>query len=462
MTKIETQLTGTEIYPQYDALWHLKTLGVLGENNAPNGWRAAQQSKPTRIAVIDTSAAIDHPNLVGAINTELSLDLFSARLGSFPYLPANQESIGDLELNWATNIADGLPHSVRLLAEFIDRLSHGSKPHADMVQPCVSPSFSNHGTSISGLVGARPCVSTQTLTTGHAIPIALPYSGVDPMCEIVQISTNFDPNPEGLILAFLYADLIDADVVLFPRNIADPTRTVPELGDHTVDGVALNDLVRQVSSDVDDNNAWSELAQLIENVSQARPVVCAAGNSNEDNAIYPANLASEHNGIISVGAINAKGHRSSYSGSRNITVFAPSNDAEVFDRNEVRLDEQSPDYDPTGVPANNSNHMFSSYDVISTDVPGPAGYSGSPYQSASLNNTMREFGSYFSRFGGTSAASALIAGFLSLAKSTGRSTLSTGVGAKTWLIAQSHDLGADDEKLAVPCWSGEPTFPDKV
>lgn len=460
MEKNPTQLTGTEIYPEYDALWHLRVLDVLDQNNAPKGWKATAQTRPTRVAVIDTSAAVDHPNLVSAIDTDLSLDLFSARLGSFPYLPEGQRTIGNLHLNWTTNIADGLPHSVRVLAELVDRLSNGSNAHASGVQPCTSSAFSNHGTSIAGLVGARPCVTTNTLPDGSVSSLTLPYSGVDPMCEIVQISTNFDPDPEALILAFLYADLIDAEVVLFPRNIADPARTVPETGDYHVGGMSLTDGVQQIARDNTKVEMWSELAQLIENVSQMRPVVCAAGNANEDNAIYPANLASEHNGVISVGALNAKGVRSSYSSSRNITVMAPSNDAEAFDRNEVRLNEQDPSYNPTGVPSPNRNHLYSSYDIISTDVPGPAGYSGSPFANADLNGTLREFGSYFCRFGGTSAASALVAGFLSLAKSEGKLPKGSGVAAKTWLLSNCSQIEVDGETLAIPSWGGTTVFPD--
>ncbi len=460
MTKVETEITGGQTYPQYDALWHLRTLGVLDSNDAPVGWSASQQTKPTRVAIIDTSVAVQHPNLQGVINKELSLDFFSARLGSFPYLPDNQLTLRNLDLNWGTNIADGLPLTVRLLAEFVDRLSNGSNVHANGVQPCTSPAFSTHGTSIAGLVGARPCVSTQLLSTGEFAPLPLPYSGVDPMCEIVQISTNFDPEPEGLILAFLYAELIGADVVLLPRNIADPHRMVPELGDVKVDGQSLTDLVRQVAQPDEQSELWSELAALIVNVSQERPVVCAAGNSNEDNAIYPANLASEHNGIISVGAVNAKGYRSSYSSSRNITVMAPSNDAQTFDAAEVRLDELDPDYDPVGVPVPNANHKFSSYDVISTDVPGPAGYSGNAFPNAVFDGAMREYGSYFSRFGGTSAASALVAGFLSLGRSTNEFQNSSGVAAKSWLLSKCHAHNDDEEEFSVPCWSGVPDFPD--
>lgn len=460
MTRQNTVPTGREMYPEYDALWHLQTLGVLDAQNAPVNWCVEQKEKPTRVAIIDTSVSAEHPNLQAAINKELSLDFFSSRLGSFPFLPKDQSTIASLPLNWDTNIADGLPHSVNLLAELIDRLSQGSEVHSKGVQPCTSPTFSSHGTNVAGLVGARPCMTTQLLPNGEVQDLALPYSGVDPMCEIVQISTNFDPEPEGLILAFLYAELICADVVLLPRNIADPFRMVPELADVKVGDQSLLDLVSQTAPNQQQVELWGELAQLIENVSQARPVVCAAGNANEENAIYPANLASDHNGIISVGAVNAKGYRSSYSSSRNITVMAPSNDAEAFDAAEVRLNVQDPDYDPIGVPSKNSNDKFSSFDVISTDVPGPAGYSGGPFAHASIDGHMREYGSYFSMFGGTSAASALVAGFLSLGFSTGKIADRSGIEAKSWLLSNCYKRSCDQEDFVVPCWTDSLAFPD--
>lgn len=449
--------TGQGNYPQYNALWHLQTMGILDANHAAQGWSPRPPVKPTRVAVIDTSVAHKHPNLHGVIDTDLSIDFFSARLGSFPY----RDAPCNLDLDWDTNIADGLPHTVRILTELTDRLSHGAEAHHLGVQPCTEPDFSSHGTAIAGLVGARPCVTQQKLPNGSSAPLALPYTGVDPMCEIVQISTNFDPEPEGMIMAFLYAELIRADVVLLPRTVSDPTRIIPELGDTMIGDHSLKDLVRQTAPSPKQDEMWSELAQLIVNVSEQRPVVCAAGNANEEGAIYPANLASEHNGIISVGAVNAKGFISSYSGRRDLTIFAPSNDAEAFDANEVRLDETDSEYDPIGVPDRNDNAKFSSYDIVSTDVPGPAGYSGSAFDRPVQDGTLHEYGSYFSLFGGTSAASALIAGFLSLGRSTGQFPTGSGSAAKTWLLSKSHERTNCAIPFRIPCWSGSPSFPDR-
>ncbi|MBC9245137.1 S8 family serine peptidase [Paracoccus sp. 11-3] len=457
---IENPLPASETYPSYDALWHLKTLGVLAADSAPNGWSVERCDPPTRVAIIDTSVAVEHPNLVGVVNRDLSLDLFSARLGSFSCFMDGKQPIGNLPLEWETDISDGLPHARRLLTEFVDRLSIGSTAHYRGIKPCVSPTFSTHGTCVAGLVGARPSIAAQVDITGHISQLPLPYMGVDPTCEIVQISTNFDPHPESLLLAFLYAHLIKADLILLPRAIPDPSRIVPELTDVMVGQQDLQQATRRVPLKPEEKEMWTELAQLIVAVSKQCPVICAAGNANEENAIYPANLATDHNGIISVGAINAKGYRSSYSSPESATVFAPSNDAEVFDRVEVRLDEMRPDYDAVGVPDTNSNHKFSSFDVIATDVPGRGGYSSSPFQQEYPDMRLREFGSYFCRFGGTSAAAALVCGFLSLAISTGRLVKSDGLVAKAWLLANSHLISSDTGDMMMPSWTGTPEFPD--
>ena len=457
---------GQEKYADYDALWHLVSMGILDSEHQPKNWEIGNCGQPTRVAVIDTSVAVDHPNLTGAVNRELALDLFTTRLGAFPYMPPDGR-LGSIDFNTDTSVAEGLPAVTDILAELIDRLSHGSPVRENGIQPATSPDFSNHGTAIAGLVGARPVLSQASTEQAELPmeddPVPLPYSGVDPNCEIIPISTNFDPDPEVMIVAFLYAELIDADVVLLPRDIPDPTRTTPEINQILLGDQPLGSVVSPEQPSEKLNQLWEELGQLMVNVSLNRPIVCAAGNGREEEAIYPANLATAYNGIISVGAVNAKGHPSGYSSSGNLTVLALSNDSEVFDASEVRLDEQRHDYSPIGIPASNANAKFSHYEIISTDVPGMHGYSSSPYRSSHQGQGLREFGSYFCRFGGTSAASALVAGFLALGQSTGRLDPSAdGLAKKEWLITNSQTVSDGEIEFRIPVWEGSAHFPDKA
>ncbi|WP_208353852.1 S8/S53 family peptidase [Pseudaestuariivita rosea] len=451
-----------EVYTDYDALWHLVTMGVLDSDHAPSSGTSAQTTKPIRVAMIDTSVAVDHPNLKDAINHDLSLDLFSNRLGAFSYHDPD-DKLGAIDLNTATGVTAGLPRTAAILSEFIDRLSHGSRSWVDGVQPTVSPAFSSHGTAIAGLIGGRATVESEVYGASAVQPsqIPLPYRGVDPNCEIVPISTNFDIDPESLIVAFLYAELIDADVVVLPRTIPDPTRMYPELSQIKIDGKSLMELTSPEELTHEMSELWNELAELIINVSINRPVVCAGGNSNELYGIYPANLADDNNGIISVGSVNAKGYISSYSSHQNVTVFAPSDDAEAFSSAEVRLDEQRHSYSSVGVPPINSNRKFSHFDIISTDVPGVHGYSRSPFQGTVPDAGIREFGSYYCRFGGTSAASALVGGFLALGQSSGALCReSDGIAKKTWLLSKCVPLANEAPDRVIPSWTGSVAFAD--
>lgn len=452
------QALGNETYADYPALWHLESIGIL------NVLRSDEQPdvscKPNRVAIIDTSVAVNHPCLVNSVNNSLAVDFFSSRLGAFPYYQVGQKLQIEFP-NIATNVADGLPGATSLLKELVDRLSPGTAAFVDGIEPTTAADFSNHGTAISGLVGGRPCLvptaAGYSAIDPQTIDIPLPYSGADPFCELVPISTNFDTDPESLILALLYAEVLDASVVLIPRSFPDPFRTVPSLAS---DAGMLQALMPTSPSDRERSH-WEELAQLLEAISKRRVIVAAAGNAQEPGGIYPANLASEYNGIISVGAVNAKGQVSGYSINRGITVMAPSNDGVRFDRVSVRLDEQAADYPERMCPSRNNNASFSHFDIVTTDVPGRHGYSYSTFESEEPADGLREFGSYFCRFGGTSAASAIVAGFISLGFSLKLIPLnSDGLKAKQWLISKCIKIDAEEGSFLYPSWTGQIIFPD--
>ena len=452
----------------YDSLWHLVAMGVLTPEHTPNGWSCTSPAnRPTRVAVIDTSVAFAHPNLVGAVNTSLALDLFSARLGSFSGRGPT-DTLGTLILGDSAALVEGLPLSTARLAELRSRLAVGQPAWFKGIAPATSAVFSAHVTAMAGLIGARP---TRVAAQQSSLPssdgmIALPYCGVDPTCDIIPISTNFDADPEALILAFLYADLINADVIVLPRVIPDPLRTLPELSPYVFDDLADQTLAELSAPNPMSNtekDLWDELLEIIVRVSHRRPVVCAAGNANEEYGAYPANFASEENGLISVGAINAKGWHCSYSTMRNLTIWAPSTDAERWDRAEVRLDVRAPDYDAEVVPVPNNNDRYSRFDIISTDVPGMGGYSISPYPGGGSadQGAIREYGSYYCRFGGTSAASAQVAGLLSLAQSTGMLPQGcSGIEAKSWMLANAVPLSTDRGSILCASLNGNASFPD--
>lgn len=440
-----------------DALWHLVATGILTSTHQPDDWSVDEIVKPARVAMIDTSVAMDHPNLCGAINRSRAFDLFSTRLGAFPGL-SGQDSIGAQGWGDAQALVAGLPGCKALLQALTARLAPDQSPHHGTIQPAASPVFSAHGTAIAGLIGARPARVAYATSHIDGPPdgtLPLPYCGADPTCEIVPISTSFDPDPEQMILAFLYADLVEADVIVLPRGIDDPFRSEPQL--HAIDwlGQPLGELVTPASVPDRDRELWSELAELIIKISHRRPVICAAGNAHEEYGIYPANLASDDNGVISVGALNAKGWPCSYSPEAGLTVWAPSSDAEQFDSGEVRLDPERLKETDLGVPDENDNHKYSDFGVIATDVPGRGGYSASAFDTAEPVDGIREYGSYFCDFGGTSAACAIVAGFMALGRGLGRIPApADGIAAKAWLLSQSRPVRADLPNVIVPHLGG--------
>lgn len=443
---------------RYDSLWHLVALGVLTEDHMPNAWLPEDVAKPARVAMIDTSVAMDHPNLRDAIRKDLAFDLFSTRLGAFPG-QRGYFCIGDLGLGDAQALVAGLPGCADLLSELSARLAPDQPPCLGTVQPAAAPAFSGHGTAIAGLIGARPVLVSMAeaqIDGPEEALLALPYCGVDPTCEIVPISTNFDTDPEQMILAFLYAEMVKADVIVLPRGIPDPYRTEPALYAQDLGGGhSLGDLTTPHAVSDADRALWAELAELIIKISMRRPVICAAGNEDEEYGIYPANLASEDNGVISVGAVNAKGWPCSYSPSDGLTVWGPSTDAERFDRHEVRLDMSVARDDTRGIPARNQNARFSGYQIISTDVPGRGGYSASAHDGPEPEEGIREFGSYFCRFGGTSAACAIIGGFVALGRGLGKyAPDADGVEVKSWLLRSSGVPNPSQPNLRVPSLDG--------
>jgi hypothetical protein len=411
--------------------------------------------------MIDTSVAAGHPNLAGAIDTRLALDLFSSPMGVPGARDAYDAILGDDNSSLPEDFPDG---AAQLWADLQDHLrSAPSEAHASPVRAANAPNFSAHGTAMAGLIGARP-VACETdavaqvrvfdPTTGTysdwpmGQSVAFAYSGVDPFCEIVPISTNFDPEPEQLILALLYAALIDADVIVLARDFPAPASLAPGV-EPRPDALSRALGVGITAGEI---GRWNVLEALTIALSKRVPIVCAAGNGAQQQIMYPGSLAADDNGIISVGARTAAGQPASYSPvSDHVTVYAPSGDGERLDRDMQRLDVQGAGFNPNdhsqsyrgglgsfgdpGTAADAGPGTHAPQDLISTDVPGRAGYNSSPNaQVFGRDGAILDYRSAYCRFSGTSGAVALTGGLLSLALSAGR------------LTREGADFGADAKK----------------
>lgn len=437
-------------YPSYHALWHLERLGVVSDLvrfASPDAWgKVSSAGRKTRVALIDTSVDLDHPCLVRAIDRARAMDFAARDLGLFTVPRADltgAEAQQRAQLVAKAGAEAGTGDTLR--DRFLRDLGQSYATH-DGLQAATARAFSGHGTSMAGLIGARPAAGVYLHRPARLSPqpqdagetqVALPYAGIDPFCEIVPISTGAFPGPEGIGAALVFADLIDADLVVLATALPDPTRaavgtvsaTPPATGQVPVGQTETG--AEAVPSDAAQLAAWDALRDLFLDVSDRRLILCAAGNAGDGLLSYPANLAADDNGIVAVGACTSDGLRASYSAGAGqaVTLFALSGDAPALDGADLRLD-------PFAEPDNpNQRVLFDApgarpvavETLISTDVAGRPGYATSEYGQVWRDEpgpggapVAFEFSSFFCEFSGTSAATAVAAGLVSLGFSTGR------------------------------------------
>jgi len=321
--------------------------------------------------------------------------------------------------------------------------------------------YGAHGTACAGLLAgappAAPAPSGPQNLAGGVDPVEgvapalcvddpdpdtgpIPYWGVAPGAKVLPIVVSAEPTAEQLILAFLYAWDQGVSVIHFPREAPDPSRA-PHYkpgygGTRYEDGAA-------------EQAAWTFFQRLLKVVSDHIPVVCAAGNDGVNHLIYPASEADSSNGIIAVGSVTYRGRRASYSnydgssGTLRVTIAAPSDDAEVYTRHQMRLDRESPGWrehdhfvhaDKNGV----DWVEYAPQALLTTDVPGPSGYAGGNFGALDPDvQPANDRPALYALFGGTSGASAIVAGAVALRQSQALKTAGarrTGVQIKADLV----------------------------
>ena len=484
--------------PRYFWLWHLAALNVIqadfgpvpadipAENktsirphHAPPITSTLWDTIPTAgkmaatAALIDTGVSRMHPNLANRIDVARSLDLTSHRYGAqnAPILPVTTPATREESCRFFAGLSlDGLgalslaSHEMEYLESMVAEYRAASGVIRRMIDP--EETFASHGTSCAGLIVGEPTVAPVASDQGEAPvnPNFLPYFGVDPYSKLLSIRTSFEADPHQFIAAFLYAWSCRVDVIIMPRGLPDPIRSrlAPKtdlMADlETWRGRQAADLYARLGTDptpeVDATAAqrghlpdrpWKILKQLILAISRHIPVVCAAGNDGESQLIYPANLAGDDNGIIAVGAVTAEGFRSGYSNyGDGLTLVAPSDDYEIYNRHQTRLDMIDPlramhDYSVGSA----RTYAFSPLDLVTTDLPGVFGYdAGQAPWSYVLpgQGSPGVGGGYYAAFGGTSGASSLIGGVILLSQRARRAhdkSPLTGLQAKALICAAS-------------------------
>ncbi|CAD7054204.1 peptidase S8 [Pseudorhizobium endolithicum] len=466
---------------------------------------AAGTVVPASVALIDVGICPDHPNLKTRLDRDRSIDLASHPFGARtiakydeldPYGPEQQETFfSDLDV---TGLGDlGLSNDDKA---YFDSLTAELAASRGCVRRLINPEalFGAHGTACAGLIAGEPAAiasGTGEVTIPETLfaepgPEAepnrnrnvLPYFGVDPFSRLISIRTSFDADPAQFICAFLYAYQQQADVIVLPRGLPDPenSRLEPKAELTTDAGLYQNrlmeDLVKRLSlageaEELDPKSPqptesgrrlWRILRHVILGVSRKIPIVCAAGNSGESQLIYPANLAEDDNGIIAVGAVTVEGFRSGYSNyGHGLTLVAPSDDQEVINRHQLRVDQQSPFHARHAhVAGPAKEYRYSGLGLLTTDLPGCWGYErgDDPWSSLPLEDNPGIGGGYYTNFGGTSGASALIGGICSLIQRAhktrhGQSARLGGVAVKALLVA-----ACDQQRVVVPGF--RPLTPD--
>lgn len=422
---------GREAYADYYYLWHLIALGVLQATPPALGacptitgavWDtpAIANGRPITVALIDMGIAPNHPNLDGPppaagpppsqIDRANALDLATHRYGArYVDGPA-----GHLE-GRAQHLAAINPGLIATATppeqDVLNRLQAG----LGVIRPVhvYDRHYASHGTACAGLVAGTVFAGDATGLPGG--PAA--YYGVAPFARVLPITTSVAPDPEQLIAAFLYAHARTVDVILFPRDAGDLGRQAH------YDVLDANERTR-LDESAEATMLWALFGKVIERVSQDIPVVCAAGNDGRSQPIYPASLAGDPaNGIIAVGAVSHVGFRSGYANyGPGLTCVAPADDGEVYNRHQLRLDKQAPEFLDTWVDAVHTQPPvpaeipFSHQRLITLDVPGPRGYAEGSRRGRvrSRDAAVDDPGGLYAEFGGTSGATALAAGMVAL------------------------------------------------
>ncbi len=453
----------------YYYLWHLVSLGILTPDKAQTGFSDTLwdvlDTKPkataSTVVLIDVGCSFAHPNLKGRIDVTRSLDFTSTAYGArlatgsdgtqknFDGLSVEGLHLDGLDADERTMFDEVAQH----LAESTGELRRHGDPEAR---------FASHGTAVSGLIVGGP----ENCCHQHApSPGVIPYFGADPFSTLISLRTGFDNDPLQFIAALLYAWHQKADVIVMPRGLPDPDASVvTPKNDHMAElqswaNHEAADLLHRIkvlndsASPLDPTapqvsetgrHLWRVVRALFIAISKHIPIVCAAGNEGESQLMFPASLANRENGIIAVGAVSGQGYRSGYSNyGEGLTLVAPSDDMQVFNRHQMRQTHKQLPKIEYLKPDTAMAVPYSRKALLSTDIPGHFGYDGdsdNPDQDLTADKATNGF---YTQFGGTSGASALVGGVIALVRRAERASASgkplrDGCDLKALLIATAR------------------------
>lgn len=396
--------------PSFNALWHLNVLGVSDNSTGGDG---------AKIVVMDTPVDTDHPNLLEAIDLVRMRDFSIFNEGVFVKPHDKIEGIDQKDVQ-------------RIRRELTSEIDDDAETVARKMRLARNVPGA-HGTAVAGLIGARDAtIALRTAAhnkddgTFEASELnetfQVPYRGINPKCQIIPVTLTAAPYPEMVQGALDYILKLQPDIVVIAAAWAEQA-----------------DLER-------DCKKWVVVARKLIEISQKSIVLCAAGNQNLTDLVFPASLINkqEPHNIWAVCACDEAGNELTYSpkidpSKRMIKTL--STEYPVFTRNKILRDIWgAPDPDLNEADKiQEENAVFPAKDIISLDPLGQQGYNPSPYrerrrkrkkptgdaaeikQKEDARKRMKigqdlpflEIGSMFSRFSGSSAAVAISAGLIS-------------------------------------------------
>lgn len=440
-------------------LWHLVQLGLLAPPEKEGEfakateigaelWKQAEGSPAVTVAMIDTGIDTGHPNLKAATKGLRQVD-FGPSLWGVTYSPpqtiaqtdktaAGKEPgiVPPLALAEAEKLLDVIIPKDLTDAELRRQCrsvlcseaaaatqgpSPASAPFANLTLQDPSTLFGAHGTGCAGLIaGNSPEYDKDSIGSDTA----LPYLGVNPYARILPISTPYSHEILPVVMGLLYALRSGAQIIYMPRGVPDMIARAKavEGSPHRTRIDDPSDATSVPPADHASNAKLVAHQKLFENLlaqlCASRLVVVAAGNSGRARQLsYPASLRQSDKvrfeNLLVIGARNSIGHVSSYSDGRDLPemIWMPSDDGFAYDARDQRFDGGSYSGDEIRDPAKAT--AYSPFGLFSLDPRGSYGHDSGQNEDPAETATSGTGGLY-TLFGGTSGASALAAGLISL------------------------------------------------
>ncbi|MBR9891377.1 S8 family serine peptidase [bacterium] len=280
--------------------------------------------------------------------------------------------------------------------------------------------FGAHGTACAGLVGGRPSC-TKTDGPGQS---PLPYAGVNRYCRIRSYATPYSYEILPVIAALVRAYASGSEVILMPRGLPNPGQRANDMESSPyrtrIDTKSSNAHLRpgDYANHETLSRHWQLLITLMRFVARERYLVLAAGNDAFKNCLSePAQSLKDDPNVIIVGARNARGCLSSYTNEGPDVFYMLSDDAFALDKNHYAVDERSfsgSDYDYGTIIGKGADNTFSGWGILTIDVRGSYGYAAGSREDPPTEDDGLDARGLYTIFGGTSAASSLMAGLISL------------------------------------------------